>query len=210
MKEMKKHVSVKGLLKIIRRQFCKIPENIHYQNGISIVDCLMSGLAIFMLKSPSLLDFDERRKDPIVCHNLKTLYGVIGTPCDTYLRERLDEVEPKLLRKAFTRVFTALQRSKVLERYQYYNGYYLLSVDGTGHFYSDKIQCESCCVKNHRDGTKSYYHQTLGAIIMHPNQKEVIPLVPEPITKSDGATKNGCERNASKRLLRDIKENILI
>jgi hypothetical protein len=205
MKEMKKHVSVKGLLRIIRRQFCKVPENVNCRNGISLVDCLMSGLAIFMLKSPSLLDFDEKRKDPIACHNLKTLYGVEDTPCDTYLRERLDEVVPKLLRKAFTRLFTALQRSKVLERYEYYDGRYLLSIDGTGHFYSDKIQCSSCCVKNHRDGTKSYYHQTLGAVVVHPKQKEVIPLVPEPITKGDGTTKNDCERNACKRLLQDIK-----
>ena len=196
---------MKGLLRIIRGQFDKVPENIRYKDSISTVDCLMSGLAVFMLKSPSLLDFDDKRKDPIICHNLKALYEVENTPCDTYLRERLDEVDHKSLRGAFSRVFTALQRSKILERYEYYNGRYLLSIDGTGHFYSDKIQCESCCVKNHRDGTKSYYHQTLGAVIVHPNQKEVIPLAPEPITKDDGATKNGCERNASKRLLRDVR-----
>lgn len=204
MKEMKKHVSVNGLLKIIRREFTNAPENIS-RRGISLADCLMSGLAVFMLKSESLLDFDEKRKDPIVSHNLKMLYGVENTPCDTYLRERLDEAIPQSIRGAFNRVFTALQRSKVLERYNYYNGSYLLSIDGTGYFYSDKIQCESCCIKEHRDGSKSYYHQALGAVIVHPDEKVVIPLVPEPITKKDGRTKNDCERNASKRLLEDIR-----
>jgi hypothetical protein len=33
----------------------------------------------------------------------------------------------------------------------------------------------------------------------------VIPLAPEPIIKGDGATKNDCERNASKRLLSDLR-----
>ena len=35
--------------------------------------------------------------------------------------------------------------------------------------------------------------------------KEVIPFCPEPILKTDGETKNDCERNASKRLLEDIR-----
>jgi hypothetical protein len=33
----------------------------------------------------------------------------------------------------------------------------------------------------------------------------VIPLAPEPIVKGDGATKNDCETNASKRLLTDLR-----
>ncbi|OGT41733.1 MAG: hypothetical protein A3F13_08785 [Gammaproteobacteria bacterium RIFCSPHIGHO2_12_FULL_40_19] len=45
----------------------------------------------------------------------------------------------------------------------------------------------------------------LGAVIIHPHNKIVIPLAPEPITKQDGATKNDCERNAAKRLLEDIR-----
>jgi hypothetical protein len=94
-----------------------------------------------------------------------------------------------------------LQRSKVLEQYVYYDDSYLLSVDGTGYFESNKIRCTSCCVKEHRDGSKSYYHQALGAVIVHPDQKVVIPLAPEPIINGDGASKNDCERNASKRLL---------
>ena len=40
---------------------------------------------------------------------------------------------------------------------------------------------------------------------MHPDKKVVIPLAPEPIIKGDGTTKNDCERNASKRLLNDLR-----
>ena len=45
----------------------------------------------------------------------------------------------------------------------------------------------------------------LGAVIAHPDLKEVIPICPEPIMKEDGAKKNDCERNAAERLLRDFR-----
>ena len=45
----------------------------------------------------------------------------------------------------------------------------------------------------------------LGAVLVHPEQKEVFPLAPEPITKKDGKKKNDCERNAATRLLRDVR-----
>jgi hypothetical protein len=60
-------------------------------------------------------------------------------------------------------------------------------------------------MKKHKDGRISYYHQVLGAVIAHPDQTEVIPICPEPILKKDGAQKNDCECNASKRLLEDFR-----
>jgi hypothetical protein len=42
-------------------------------------------------------------------------------------------------------------------------------------------------------------------VIAHPDHAEVIPICPEPIMKQDGATKNDCERNASRRLLEDFR-----
>jgi hypothetical protein len=41
----------------------------------------------------------------------------------------------------------------------------------------------------------------LGAALIHPDRREVIPLMPEPIGKQDGTEKNDCERNAAKRLM---------
>ena len=51
-----------------------------------------------------------------------------------------------------------------------------------------------------------YYHQLLAAVLVHPDRKQVIPLFPEAITHQDGATKNDCEANASKRLLKQLHE----
>ena len=51
----------------------------------------------------------------------------------------------------------------------------------------------------------SWYHQLLGAVLVHPERRVVLPLAPEPIMREDGASKNDCERNAAKRLLADVR-----
>jgi hypothetical protein len=80
-----------------------------------------------------------------------------------------------------------------------------LSIDGTGDFSSTEVHCENCCEKYHKNGSITYYHQLLGAAIVHPDSKVVLPLAPEPILKQDGAQKNDCERNASKRFLETLR-----
>jgi hypothetical protein len=42
--------------------------------------------------------------------------------------------------------------------------------------------------------------------MVHPDQKVVLPLFPEAITHQDGDSKNDCELNASKRLLKQLRE----
>jgi hypothetical protein len=165
----------------------------------------MSGLAIFGLKFPSLLQFEQSQYEPFIKRNLKSLYRIQHVPSDTYLRERLDELSPEQIRRPFKMIFAYLQRGKMLERYKYMGGHYLISMDGTGQYSSSKIKCQNCCEKHHRNGEVTYYHQMLGAVIVHPDEKVVILLAPEPIVKGDGTTKNDCERNASKRLLKDFR-----
>ena len=50
----------------------------------------------------------------------------------------------------------------------------------------------------------------LGAVIVHPDIKGVIPLMPEPIIKQDGESKNDCERNAGNDFLIVYAASILI
>lgn len=205
--KMRKDLSIPGLLEKARRTFGKITDPLQTNRPrLPLPDCLMAGLALFSLKFPSLLQFDQSLNDEEqIKHNLQALYGLDRVPCDTYLRERLDEVSPEELRKPFKSIFTALQRGKALEGFDYMNGHYLLSIDGTGYFSSYDVHCDNCCVKNHRNGKTSYYHQMLGAVLVNPNKKEVLPFPPEPILKQDGVKKNDCERNAAKRLLKHIR-----
>ena len=202
---LRKALSAPGLLRVVRGCFDEVKDP-GSGRRFSLSDCLMSGLAVFGLKYPSLLQFDrDARTDETVRANLSSLYAIERAPCDTALRERLDEVDPRALRPAFKRVFAALQRGKGLEGFTCLDGHYLLSVDGTGYFSSSSVHCKHCCEKHHKDGHVTYYHQMLGAVVVHPEQREVFPLAPEPIVKGDGATKNDCERNAAKRLLEDVR-----
>jgi hypothetical protein len=205
----KKQLSAKGMLQKVRAVFEQVPEPRRSSRGvkvrISLSDCLMSGLAVFGLKFPSLLQFDESQEDDVITHNLKTLYNIDEVPCDTSMRERLDGVDPRALRPVFTSIFSLLQRGKMLEDYKILGKYLAIACDGTGMFSSDTVHCENCCEKHHKDGRITYYHQILGAVIVHPDQKEVFPLCPEPISKVDGSSKNDCEQNAMKRLLVDFQ-----
>lgn len=138
---IRKSLCADSLVSIIYRHFQKIPDPMNLQSkaSISFTDVLMSGLAVFGLKFPSLLQYDQNRK--ILDHNLLNLYHIKRPPSDTYLRECLDELDPSFIRPAFKKIFAHLQRWKCLERFEFLEGHYLLSLDGTGEFSSSEICC---------------------------------------------------------------------
>ncbi len=186
------------LIRIVRDQFKNIPDQ-RTAPSIPLLDALLSGFAVFHLKCPSLLAFERERKSNTF--NLQALFGLKKIPCDTQMREILDDIDPSYLRAAFTEVFRHLQRGKYLERFAYFQGHYLLACDGTTHFSSDKIHCRHCLQKRSRNGVVSYYHQMLGMVLVHPDLREVVPLCPEPIIQQDGTDKGDGERSAAVRAL---------
>ncbi len=202
---IRKSLCADTLISDIYHSFQKIQDPRQLPDGISIsfTDVLMSGLAVFGLKFPSLLKYDQNRHT--LDHNLLALYHIQQPPSDTYMRERLDELDPCLIRPTFKKIFAKIQRGKGLEGFEFLDGHYLLSLDGTGEFSSSKISCPQCCQKEHKNGAITYYHQMLGACIVHPDQSNVIPLCPEIIQNGDGAAKNDCERNAAKRFIENFR-----
>jgi hypothetical protein len=200
---VRKHLDWDVLLDTLQTRFATIEDPRSKDHTISLADALMSGFALFALKDPSLLAFQERIKDD----NLRSIYGIEHVPCDSQLRTILDPIDPQSLRPCFTDVFRALQRGKALETLVFYQGCYLLSLDGSGYFSSEKIHCASCLEKHHANGKVTYSHQLLSGAIVHPDFAEVIPVAPEPIIKQDGSTKNDCERNACKRFLGKFRQD---
>jgi hypothetical protein len=197
--EARKDLSADALFQLLRVQFGSLADPRAGDVEIPLGDVLMAAFAMFSLKDPSLLAFDHRRRDP--GDNFRTIYAIDRVPSDSQMRAVLDPIDPEVLRPSFREVFRRLQRGKALERFAYRDGHYLLSLDGTAYFSSAKIHCPSCLVQHHRGGGVTYSHQLLGATLVHPDLKEVIPLAPEPIVQQDGATKNDCERNATRRWL---------
>src|ERR671918_592362 len=138
--KLRKHLSADALLSRLRSGFADMVDHRPGKPDISLSDALMSAFAMFSLKSPSLLAFDQDRTEG----NLQHVYGIERVPCDTAMREILDPVEPESLRPLFKRVFGALQRGKALEDMVVIEGHYLLALDGTGYFASQVIHCTSC------------------------------------------------------------------
>jgi hypothetical protein len=202
--KVRNHLSADILFRLLYSVFRSVPDPRAGEFEFALADVLMSAFAMFSLKDQSLLAFDQRRQNPN--DNFRTIYGIKGVPCDSQMRAILDPVDPTRLRASFLEIFRCLQRAKLLERFVYLDGRYLVSLDGTEYFSSKKIHCGSCLEKHHRNGTVTYHHQLLGATLVHPDLKEVIPLAPEPIIQQDGNTKNDCERNATRRWLKQFRK----
>lgn len=163
----------------------------------------MSACAMFALPVPSLLAFDQERTEG----NVHTIYGSERVPCDTPRRKILDPVSPQLLRPVCTSVVRHLQRGKALAPMTLLDGHYLLALDGTAYGSSKTIHGASGLPNVHRHGSIPYWHQLLGAAILPPDRREVMPLMPAPLGRHAGTAQNAGERHAAKRFLATLRQD---
>jgi hypothetical protein len=82
----RKYLSADALFSLVYGSFGRIPDHRPADTDVSISlpDALMSAFAMFSLKDPSLLAFDERRNDA----NLKSIYHIENIPSITNLKDR--------------------------------------------------------------------------------------------------------------------------
>lgn len=207
-KPEKKHLSFKALRENVSMHFNNISDprqsaKINHQ----LHDAMMGGLACMYFQDPSLLQFQQRLNDKRKNNNLKSLFAVDTIPKEGQMRTLIDGVDRDFYRPIFKDFFLRLQRGKHLEAYQLLPGKYLMPIDGVQYSSSKKLNCEKCLQKKHKDDTISYSHSALQAGIVHPDKRQVIPLLAEEISNTDGANKQDCEMNAAKRLLPKIRED---
>lgn len=197
------------LYQSVRDQFKNIPDFRHpLRIEIPIEDFFMSGLSVFALKFPSLLQFDEEMRNKNRATNLPNLFYISRVPSDTHMRSVIDKHPNEIFRPIFGSVFERARRANVLKQFAVWDNTYCVAVDGTGHFFSNSVHCDNCLVKTHKGKDEpSYYHQMLAAALVHPDQSCVIPVCPMAIQKQDGDNKNDCEQNAMKRLLLQFRED---
>jgi hypothetical protein len=205
---IKKGLSFDALRKKLSARLELLPE--HRQPGKithRIHDVFMSGFAMLYFQDPSLLQFQKKLEEEAHNNNLKTLFQVRTIPKDSQMREITDAVDSRGLEPVFDDYFAALQRGKHLEQYRFLGDYYIVSMDGTGYFSSEKICCPGCLRKESKNGKVRYEHQIMQAALMHPNMRQVIPLVPEAVRNTDGVAKQDCEIEAGKRLIVKIRKS---
>ncbi len=204
----KKHLSFSSLRKAFSSHLRQLPDNRQAAKvDYSIHDAMMCGFACMFFQDSSLLQFQKQLEDEQNLNNLKTLFDVHNIPENTQLRDIVDAVPSEEFRPIFKELFLRLQRGKHLEQYQFLTSLYLCSIDGTQDHSSGKIDCKNCLITNHTNGNTTYSHKVLQGAIMHPDMRQVIPLMPEEIRNTDGTEKQDCETNAAKRLIPKIRQD---
>lgn len=202
----KKHLNFSSLRKACSSHFLGLPDNRQESKvNYCLHDAIMCAFACMYFQDPSLLQFQKQLEDEQNCNNLKTLFDVQNIPENTQLRDIVDSVPSEQFRPIFKEFFFRLQRGKHLEQYQFLPGLYLCPIDGTQYHISGEINCDGCLKTNHTNGNTTYAHKVLQAAIMHPDIRQVIPLMPEEIHNTDGTEKQDCETNAAKRLIPKIR-----
>lgn len=196
--QLREELTQDVLVQELHSDFEQVPDHRAPNVVHTLGDVLMSGYALFALKYPSLLCFEQQTKAEL--DNLERLFGLTKVCSDAQMRCILDEASPDHLHGLFPKRFGHLQRTRLLGNYRFLNKYFLLSIDGVEYFNSQKVYCQKCLTKEHRNGEVSYSHSMLGAVLVHLDEREVFPLDSEAIQKQDGQSKNDCEINASKRL----------
>lgn len=170
----------------------------HRDGDYPMADIGLSAFSIFFMGSPSFLAHQRALADAHGRSNCETLFGMTGIPTDNYIRLMLDGAAPTAFDGLF---FSAIEAAGPLTPFQCLDGRVLIALDGTEYFCSRKIKCPRCSTRLRADGGTEYFHAFLGASIVAPGHKSVLPLPPEFIAPQDGAVKQDCERNAAKRWL---------
>jgi len=160
---------------------------------------------MFYLQDPSLLEFQRRFQDSIQRNNLSTVFGVKEIPGDSQLREIIDGHSYEPLYGVFEEYFKRFQRGKHLEEYRFLGEYYLISIDGTEYFGSEKIGCMKCLRKKSKEGGVRYYHQILQATLVASGKRQVMPFGPEFIRNRSVGGVQDCELEAGKRLVPKLR-----
>lgn len=202
----KKHLCFTALRRAISEHFRSFKDSRQQKKcTYSQHDILMSGFACMYFQDPSLLQFQIRLEKKHQRHNLQTIFGVKDIPQNTQMRDVLDMLPSESLAPIFKDLFGRLRRHKHLEEFAILPGMLLCAIDGVQVFGSKDVNCEQCLHKQHGNGDKSYSHAILQGAIMHPEKRQVIPVMPEAIQNGDGGKKQDCESKAAKRFLQKLR-----
>lgn len=203
---IKGKIGFKALLNTLQVTTREIPDKREQDKvKFSLWDIVGSAFAMMFFEDPSLLHFQRRMKDKMNKCNLETMFNVLDIPKDNRIRTILDQIKPYSFNNSFCATINNFYQSGELEKFKFM-GKYLCLIDASQNYSSTNIYCKHCLKKKHKkDGTTTYSHQVLVPLIVHPDKKQILPLMPEEIKNEDGKKKQDCELNGAKRLIPKLK-----
>jgi hypothetical protein len=197
---MYEELSPENLINSIKQSFgnfCDVRKG--KNTKYDMVDAGIGAFSVFFTQSPSFLSSQEDMKRLTGGCNAESLFGLHRIPSDNQIRSLLDPVDPSYLRPVFREIFERLDRGGVLKGFRSYANNFLVILDGTQYFSSQKIHCEKCNSRELSNGKTNYYHSVITPVIAQPGNEHVISLAPEYIIPQDGKEKQDCEIEAAKR-----------
>lgn len=204
---IKKHLNFTVLRKSISDKVRSWTDNRREKSTIhSIHDAVLSGLSCMYFQEPSLLQFQQELQDEKHQNNLTSLFGITTIPSNNVMKDTIDVQDSTLFTPIFKSMIEKLQRGRQLEQFELINGMTIHSIDATQYHGSTSIHCSQCLTKKHGDNPTVYQHFALQGAMMHPDVKQVIPTLVEPIKNKDGNKKQDCETNAAKRYIPELRK----
>lgn len=190
------------LVSKLRASIETFPDKRTGQNTLyTLEDAALGAFSVFFTQSPSFLSYQRTMQETKGKNNAQTLFGLTTIPSDVHIRNLLDGTRPSHVFPVFTYAFDEFKKSGLLNEFKSIDGNLLIALDGVQYFSSQKIHCENCSQKNHKNGTVTYSHSVVTPVVVTPGKKIAIPLIPEFITPQDGHDKQDCENVAAKRWL---------
>jgi hypothetical protein len=177
-------LSFDSLVTLLSVHFSGIADRRHPKRiSYSLHDTLMTAFAMFFFQHPSLLQFQTAMKQKRGRCNLKTLFAVRQLPAETQMRNLLDQVDAKEVRKLLPIFFEQVRRAGWTNEYQttLENGfdagkYYVVALDGTEYFNSTKIACSNCLRRKDKTGELHCYHAVVAATLVKYRSHQIFPL----------------------------------
>jgi hypothetical protein len=164
-------------------------------------DAALSAFSVFFSQSPSFLDSQVRMQKLQGKNNASSLFGVHEIACDNQIRNLLDPVPPETLFPLMVTIGDELYRHGYLDPFRSINDTFLIALDGTDFFSSEKISCPSCTQSKLKNGKTLSRHIAVTPVLVAPGQTNVIALPPQFVQPLDGHNKQDCELAASGRWL---------
>jgi hypothetical protein len=196
-------LSAATLIQRVGAAFSGLPDARGQSNNrrYEMSDAALSAFAIFFTQSPSFLDSQVRMQKQQGKNNAASLFGVHQIPSDNQIRNLLDPVPPETLFPLMAAISDELYRDGYLERFRSINRTFLIALDGTDFFSSEKISCPCCTQTTLKSGKTLNRHIAVTPVLVAPDQKAVVALPPHFVQPQDGHDKQDCELAASARWL---------
>jgi hypothetical protein len=196
-------LSAASLIERINGVFSELPDARGQSNNRRYViqDAALSAFSVFFSQSPSFLDSQVRMQKQQGRNNASSLFGVHEIPCDNQIRNLLDPVPPETLFPLMATIGDTLYGQGYLEAFRSINGTFLIALDGTDFFSSEKISCPCCSKSKLKNGQTLYRHIAVTPTLVAPGQKNVMALAPQFVLPQDGHDKQDSELAAAGRWL---------